>query len=499
MPGPEDEPTPNLLDLPAFADDAEETVVLRARRRARPGRRRALAAAAGLVALLAIAATAVALLRPPVTYATAPATTGALSVTVAATGAIAGAVYDINFSGSGRIATIDVALGQQVAAGQRLATLDATSLQDAVDQAQAGVAAAQTALDDATTAQAQVQAQAQAQVTAAYDQEQVALYACDHPTAGQQAAPDCKQLAQDQYAAAGAQASAQEASAQGQVDAAQAQLQAAQAALQTAQHNLGDGTLTAPHAGTVAAINGTVGGTPGAGAATPGVFIALVDLSVLQVQATVAEADVGAVAAGQRVTFAVEAYAGRTFQGTVEAVSPLPQAQGQTVRYPVTITVDAASLRGASLFPGMTATMAIILKQRFGVTLVPAGAVSYARQAAAAAGRGQGPLTASQVRDGMTLAGQMLGQLAGGITDVGADDATAGLLLEQVHGAWVVKPVVLGLTDGRSYEVLAGLRAGERVVTGVVGQATSATSATSAHVPGCATEADEMVPQCRSA
>jgi hypothetical protein len=182
--------------------------------------------------------------------------------------------------------------------------------------------------------------------------------------------------------------------------------------------------------------------------------------------AAVDQADIGALAAGQHVVFSVGAYPGRTFQGTLQSISPLAQAQGDAVRYPVVIAVDQHSLRGAHLFPGMTATTAIILKQRFGVLLVPVGAVRYAQQAAAAAAHGSGPLTPTRVRDALTLANQMLQQLDAN-SDPSADDPTAGLLLEQTGGEWVVKPVVLGLTDGRSYEVLAGLRAGERVVTAV--------------------------------
>ncbi|MBX5450741.1 MAG: biotin/lipoyl-binding protein, partial [Thermogemmatispora sp.] len=209
------------------------------------------------------ALTVVALRKGRVTYQYQRVTRGTFTQVVNATGTLQGSVYNVNAPTSGKITALYVSVGQQVRSGQVLAKLDSTSLQDAVNQAQAQVNAAQTALTDAQNNLSKVQAQVNASLATAYDQEQNALYNCDHPALNQSVPPNCKQLAEDQYAQAQSQAEAQLASAQAQVDNAQSQLKTAQAQLATAQHNLNLTTITAPHAGVVATINGSVGSYPG--------------------------------------------------------------------------------------------------------------------------------------------------------------------------------------------------------------------------------------------
>jgi multidrug efflux pump subunit AcrA (membrane-fusion protein) len=478
---PRQGPTYDALDLPGLESDGETLADLGPEVKEEPWWRRrwVVITAAVLLAiiLLGVLLGVLRALRSGVTYQYQSAAVGNLALTVSATGPVQGGIYDVNFAGSGKIAEIDVKVGQQVTAGQTLAKLDMTSLQDAVNQAQAGADQAQTGLDNASTNQSKVQAETDAQVAAAYDQEQNALYACDHPTGQATPPPNCKQAAEDQFAAAQAQADAQNAAAAAQVSAAQAQLNTAQAQLQTAQHNLDNATLTAPHAGTVAVINGAVGGTPGAGgaAASSGatgasggnVFIEIADLSSLQVVAAVNEADIGGVTSGEAAQFTVSAYGNRTFRGTVDAVSPIGQTASNVVTYPVTIDVDAQSLQGANLLPGMTATVTITTAQRFNVLLIPGSAVTFARNAANP--NLNGFLTRSQVLSAINQARQLLTQLQNGGTDVSNDNPTPAYVLERAKGRWVVKPVVLGLTDGTSYEVLAGLTVGERVVVGTQG------------------------------
>ena len=273
------------------------------------------------------------------------------------------------------------------------------------------------------------------------------------------------QIATDQYAAAQAQAATQVGQAQQQVDQTNGQVNIATAALQTAQDNLSNATLAAPHDGTVAVINGTVGGTPG-GAANGNIFIQIVDLTALQVVANVNEADIGAVATGNPVQFTVSAYGPRLFRGTVAAIGPLGQQSSNVVTYPVTIELDNADLTGARLFPGMTATLQIITAQRFQVLLIPAKAVAFARSSAQGA---HALITAAQAHAALDRAKQMLSDLQNSGVDVSADNPTPAYVLEHVKNKWVAQPVVLGLTDGTQYEVLAGLSAGETIVVGATG------------------------------
>src|SRR5438034_4677011 len=105
--------------------------------------------------------------RPRVTYQSGQATPGNLSVTISATGPLQGGVYNINFSGTGTISQIDVKVGQSAVKGQILAKLDKTSLQDAVDQAQATVNADVAAVTNSGNSSSATRGQSSASITAA--------------------------------------------------------------------------------------------------------------------------------------------------------------------------------------------------------------------------------------------------------------------------------------------------------------------------------------------
>jgi HlyD family secretion protein len=541
---------------------------------------------------------------------------GNFSLTVNATGPLQSGIYNVVFSGTGKIAEIDVNVGQSVMQGQVLAKLDKTSLQDAVNQAQAvllaaqttqsnaqasletgaaqsqanvnaaqtavnnaqanlgktqaqgqadvnaaqttvsnaqaslgktqaqgqaNIAAAQTALGNAQNGLDEARREAQASIAVAFAQEQLAIKTCQSEATPP---PNCVQLAQNQFnqavamtnaaiaAAQGqvniaqkqvpivqAQAAAANTTAQGQVNTAQSQLNTAMATtnannttaqgqvntaqsqsntaiatanninttaqgqvntaqsqfniaetqLQTAQHNLNNATLTAPHIGIVTVINGTVGGTPGVPRNTPAtsvalpgsIFIQIVDVSSLQVQANVNEANTGNVRVGQPAQFTISAFGGRLFRGTVSAISPNAQTISNVVTYPVIINVDMTSLQGVALLPGMTANVTILVAVRPNVLLIPVSAPSFARTAAPAI------ISPAQAAAALNRARQMLVTLQLEQPEIALDNPVPAFVLEQSGSQFVAKPVVLGLTDGTVYEVLAGLSEGETVVVGV--------------------------------
>src|SRR5579872_2146729 len=283
--------------------------------------RRVRILAIGLIVILLLALLGLAIQSriPVVQYAKAK--TGTLTVQFNTTGTLQSASYAANFAGSGLIAEIDVTVGQQVNAGDTLAKLDTTQLQDAVNQANAAVTAAQTKVNDAEDNLSNVQASTSAQVQAAFDTEQSALATCQKNGGSGEAA--CEQRAEDAYAAAQAQADQQNSAAQLTVDDAQATLSTAQAQLQTAQDNLNGATLTAPHAGRIAAINQAVGSTVVGSNATAPVtnFIVIADLNTLQIQASVPVTKVTGVQNGTtQVRFTVPAAGNARFAGTVDGV-----------------------------------------------------------------------------------------------------------------------------------------------------------------------------------
>lgn len=376
--------------------------------------------------------------KAPTTYQTQTIAQGNLALTVSGTGPVQAALYNLNFTASGRITEIDVSVGQQVKAGQTLAKLDTTSLQDALKQTQL-------------------------QANSAYYQEQQSINTCD---TAKSPPPDCVALAENQYASSLQQ-------------------------LQTAKDNLAGATLKATHAGIVTAINGSVGGAPGSGSSSgssssssssSGGFIQIADPSSLQVAASVNETDIGGVTNGQQATFTVTAYPGKVFHATVNAISQVGTTSSNVVTYPVTLTVDMTRLLGVNLYTNMTASVTIITARRVNVTLVPTSAVTFARAAANA--NSGGFLTRTQVTDALTQAQQMITTLEQQNPQVSQDSPSAAWVLERSGGKWVVKPIVIGLSSGSFDEVLGGLNPGEVVVTGETnGTITTSSSSTTGGPP----------------
>ncbi len=360
---------------------------------------------------------------------------------------------------------------------------DATCIQTAKDQYNQAVATANASVTNAqnqvnaaqkqlSSAQAQAaanNAQAQAQVNTAQSQLNTAQAQANSGNASAQAQVNS---AQAQLNTALANSASSNATAQSQISTAQAQLHTAQVQLETAQHNLANATLTAPHDGIVTIINGSVGGTPGASTGSTGAsgsngaFIQIVDVSALQVLADVNESDTGYLKIGEPALFTVSAYSNRTFRGTVIAISPNGQTVSNVVTYPVYIDVDMNNLQGATLLPGMTANVTINVVQRPNVLLIPVSAVNFARAATTTASTSKPLITQDQANVALDQARQMLRTLQFQQPAISNDNPIPAFVLERTsNGQFVVKPVVLGLTDQTVYEVLAGLSPGETIIS----------------------------------
>jgi multidrug efflux pump subunit AcrA (membrane-fusion protein) len=218
-------------------------------------------------------------------------------------------------------------------------------------------------------------------------------------------------------------------------------------------------TLQAPHDGAVTAINNNVGDTLSPGAVA-GSFIQITALSSLHIQANVNEADIGKVATGDQVQFGVSAYSSQTFGGKVTAVSPIGTTSSSVETYPVLVDVDMSTLQGSALLPNMTANVTITTISRTNEELISAKAIAFARQSLL-----QKLVTFNQVNTAMAQAQQLMSNLKNSGTK---DPLTAAYVLERSNNQWVVKPVVVSLTDGSSYTVVAGtLKAGENLVIAI--------------------------------
>ncbi len=146
-------------------------------------------------------------------------------------------------------------------------------------------------------------------------------------------------------------------SAVAQVSAAKAQIEQTKAALRTAQINLNYTRILSPVDGIVISRNVDVGQTVAASFQTPTLFSIAQDLTQMQIDTSVAEADIGKIRTGHPVEFTVDAYPDTTFKGTVSEVRNAPITVQNVVTYDVVVKVDNSDLR---LKPGMTANVSII-------------------------------------------------------------------------------------------------------------------------------------------
>ncbi len=148
----------------------------------------------------------------------------------------------------------------------------------------------------------------------------------------------------------------------------------AQSELDRAVINLKYATIRSPIDGVVISRSVDVGQTVAASFSAPVIFTIANDLSKMQVQADVDEADIGKVQLGQEVTFTVDAYAEQIFHGTVSQIRLAPVTVQNVVNYVVIIDVPNPELK---LMPGMTATVTILVSKKEGVLKVPTIALRF--------------------------------------------------------------------------------------------------------------------------
>lgn len=161
-------------------------------------------------------------------------------------------------------------------------------------------------------------------------------------------------------------------SASAQLAQSNANLLTRQAAVANARLDLERTVITAPIDGMVLNRNTDKGRTVNASMNAPTLFTLVNDLTKMQINAAVAEADIGAIAEGQEVKFTVDAFPNRTFNGTVRQVRNAATTTQNVVSYATIIDVNNPDLK---LKPGMTANVSIVVQQRLGVLRVENGAL----------------------------------------------------------------------------------------------------------------------------
>ena len=155
---------------------------------------------------------------------------------------------------------------------------------------------------------------------------------------------------------------------------ARAQVDQKQAALSQARTNLEYTTIRAPVDGVVVSRAVDVGQTVAASLQAPTLFTIAQDLTKMQVETSVDEADIGRIRLEDRATFTVDAFAGQTFNGIVTQIRKAPAIVQNVVTYTVIIAVDNP---GERLLPGMTANVKLVYDEKPSVLKVPNAALRY--------------------------------------------------------------------------------------------------------------------------
>ena len=164
------------------------------------------------------------------------------------------------------------------------------------------------------------------------------------------------------------------------LNAAKASVVRAQSNVDTAEKNLSNTRIVSPIDGVVLTRKVSEGQTITAGFSTPELFVVAQDLTKMQIEAKVSEADIVKIQPGQRASFTLDGYMGEKFEGKVRQVrtnyvdTSSSSNSSSSTSYTVIVDVDNADLR---LKPGMTATMTIYTQDKHDVLVVPNEALRF--------------------------------------------------------------------------------------------------------------------------
>jgi len=159
-----------------------------------------------------------------------------------------------------------------------------------------------------------------------------------------------------------------------QIEADKALIDEAVGSLKNSLTNLAYTKIISPVDGTVVSRSIDVGQTVAASFQTPTLFLVAKDLTKMQIDTTVAEADIGKIVQGQNITFTVDGYPDLIFKGKVRQIRKAPTTVSNVVTYDVVISVNNKELK---LLPGMTANVSIVTAQKTNILLVPNASLRF--------------------------------------------------------------------------------------------------------------------------
>ena len=367
---------------------------------------------------------------------------GPIIAKVTATGTLSALVtVQVGTQVSGRIKQINVDFNSPVQKGQVIAKIEPALFEAALESARANYLAGQGTVTklEAQAENAKLQYE---RAQALFERKAIAQADLDTARATMRAADG------DEVAARG-------------------NMEQAKAAMHQAQVNLNYTTIVSPTTGVVISRSVDVGQTVAASLSAPTLFLIAEDLTKMQVDTSVAEADIGKLKPDMEATFTVDAFPSRTFKGKIRQIRNAPQTQQNVVTYDAVIDVGNT---GLELRPGMTANVTFIYDHRDSALRVANAALRFQpppELARAAWGGGGG---ASGSRGGGPRGG---GSEGGGRRPGGGRPGGGGGETPDRRTLWVLRgptptPVRVraGVSDGTNTEIeTTEVHEGDRVVT----------------------------------
>lgn len=353
---------------------------------------------------------------------------GSVNITITATGTLeATNTVEVGCQVSGVIEKLYVDFNSEVKKGQLIAELDKSTLLSSLETAEADVNRAQ----------------------AEYDYQKSNLERM-------KVLNDQKMLADSDYDLA-----------EYNYKISKASLKSANANFDKANRNLSYASIYSPIDGIV--LNRAVeeGQTVAASMSTPELYTITNDLSIMQVEADVDEADIGMVKMNQRVDFTVDAFPDNTFTGKISEVRLQPTESSNVVTYTVIVTVNNPEHK---LKPGMTASITDYVEEASDVLLLPGKAIRFQPDREMLGNymnslpEDQRPSPPSQGKQHMQNSGDKQERPSG---PPPGEETEENLQMVWVKEGNSIRPVHVetGINDGSNVEILAGLSEGDLVVT----------------------------------
>jgi HlyD family secretion protein len=258
---------------------------------------------------------------------------------------------------------------------------------------------------------------------------------------------------------------------------AKASLKNAKSAYDRNMTNLNYSTISSPIDGVVLSRAVEEGQTVAASFNTPTLFTIANDLTQMEVETSVDEADIGKVKQGQRVEFTVDAYTDMKFEGKVSEVRLQPTTTNNVVTYSVILSAPNPDKK---LMPGMTASATIYVDEKENTLILSGKAMRFTPDMAymqkimaermkdmpagspPAGSLPQGPAMASS---GNQAAGQARPQMPqGGFGNFSSPDGSKMVWVKDEKGGIRPNRVTVGIDNGTTVEILSGLKEGDEVV-----------------------------------